>query len=422
MALPDATPPADEPPDLGAGGAPGFGPSGTQGGYAAFSGAVLAWFGCWGMQGVLFSWLIVGELGAPAEWVGAAHFSLVIPGLVFLLIGGATADRVDRRRLLIGLHGVAAGIIAGLAAIVGLGWLSFPVLVGYALLMGTVSAFVLPARDALLTDVAGRNMMRAVVGVTLIQFTAQAAGALGAGAARFVGSPAMLAVQAGVVLAGVIAVRRLPRVHHEPLPEREPIRASELLTGVREVLGSPALRPVLLLTLGVGFFFQGPYWVVYPLLIRDYYHGTVDQLGMLTATFPVGTMLGSVVLLRRGYVRRRGRALALAQAIAALCLIVLSLGVPFEVALVAGFAWGLCGGVFLNTGRTVFQERAPAAHRARVLSVYPLCFFAAGSLGSPLSGVLAGWLGPLGAFAFCGAAMLVFVAAIVLWTDALRLE
>jgi MFS family permease len=134
-------------------------------------------------------------------------------------------------------------------------------------------------------------------------------------------------------------------------------------------------------------------------------------------TFPVGSILGLILLWRRGRVRRRGRAMALAEAIAALCLLVISLGIPFAATLLASTVWGVCGAFFISTGRTVFQENASEAHRARVLSVHMLAVLGGGTLGSPLTGFLAGQLGTLATFRLCGIAMLAFVALVCFFTD-----
>ena len=52
-----------------------------------------SWFGAWGMQQVLFSWIVVGELQASGDWVGLAQTSIMLPSLVLLMAGGAVADR-----------------------------------------------------------------------------------------------------------------------------------------------------------------------------------------------------------------------------------------------------------------------------------------------------------------------------------------
>jgi hypothetical protein len=79
--------------------------------------------------------------------------------------------------------------------------------------------------------------------------------------------------------------------------------------------------------------------------------------------------------------------------------------------------------VFMNAGRTVFQEQAPPAVRGKVLSVYMLGFMgASGLVGAPVSGLMAGWIGPLATcFAACGS-MLVVVAVIAATTEIGRVE
>src|SRR6185295_6319604 len=75
--------------------------------YGWFITGVATWFTAMGMQGVLFSWLVVGVLHAPAEWVGISQSAMMLPSVVLLFLGGAVADRRDRRSLLIGLHFIA---------------------------------------------------------------------------------------------------------------------------------------------------------------------------------------------------------------------------------------------------------------------------------------------------------------------------
>jgi len=375
------------------------------------------WFGGWGMLEVLFSWLVVGELQAREELVGLAQLALVFPALCFLLIGGAVADRLDRRRLLVGLQIAACALAAALASAVWAGALSFSLVIAFALTMGTVSALSFPARDALLYDLASKNLMRAVTAITLIQFIGQGSGQLLAGSARYLGSPTALALESLLFVVGALGFARIPRSLSVRARRAGPIRPVELLEGIREVARSPVLRPVWLLVMAVGLFFAGPYFVVFPLLNREYFAGDVGDLSLLYMTFPIGSILGLSLLWRRGHVRRPGRAIALAEAIAALSLLVISVGIPFVATLLAGTVWGICGAFFISCARTVFQQNASDAHRARVLSVHMLAVMGAGTLGSPLAGFLAAQLGTLGTFAFCGIAMLVSVALICLFTD-----
>src|SRR5262245_54591014 len=96
--------------------------------YGWFIAGVATWFTAIGMQGVLFSWLVVGVLHAQAEWVGIAQSATMLPAVVLMLLGGAVADRHDRRNLLIGFHLIAFLLSTSLVVLVASETLSLPLL------------------------------------------------------------------------------------------------------------------------------------------------------------------------------------------------------------------------------------------------------------------------------------------------------
>ena len=133
--------------------------------------------------------------------------------------------------------------------------------------------------------------------------------------------------------------------------------------------------------------------------------------------------IGSVVLFRRGGVRRKGPAQLLALGASSLLLLVISVGLPFVALLACVVVWGTGASVFMVAGRTLFQEQASEAHRARVLSTYTLGFMgAAGLIGAPLSGVLAGAVGPLLALRILAFCMLAVVALVMLTSRIARVD
>ena len=362
------------------------------------------------MQQVVFSWLVVGELGAAPEVMGAVAMTNAFPVLLLLLVAGVTADRVERRRMIALLHVGSALATGALAAAVWLDALSLPVVFVYAAAAGTFMAFVIPTRDAMLSDVVTGDLMRAVTTVTLAQFGGQATGSLLAGTARFLDLAPTLALQAGLVSGAAAIMSTLPRSRGTGARR---IDRREILGGLAEVAASPTMRATLLLMSGVGLFLSGAYFVVLPILVRDYYHGGVAQLSLFMTTLQIGTVVGAAALLATRRLQRRGRALAASLALSALPLLVLALGIPFAAALGVAFFWGLCVAAFNTIGRGLMQESAPPEHRARVLSVFSLAVMGAGVLSAPLAGGLAGAWGPLGALGMAGGALLVFIAVIV---------
>jgi hypothetical protein len=76
------------------------------------------------------------------------------------------------------------------------------------------------------------------------------------------------------------------------------------------------------------------------------------------------------------------------------------------VLLAAIFGWGVFHSLFFNTSRTLFQEFAPPALRARVLSVHAVGFLGMAPISHLGSGLLAEAVGPLGGCAVCALAMI----------------
>jgi MFS family permease len=392
--------------------------------YPWFIASVSSWFAGFGAQSVLFSWLVTGELHAGASEIGAAQMAGMLPSLVFLLFGGATADRSDCRALLTRVYALAALLMAALFVLISVGLLSYPLLIAFALALGTVTAFGMPARDMLLSEVAGGNMMRAVTGLTLAQWGSQAVGNLLGSSARWIETAPALCIPALIFAAGIAPLRRVPtRAARAPGPRagtRQTLR--EIGEGLREVAHSPVLRPVMLLVSSVGIFFMGPFMVVLPLLVRDYFGGDVAQLSLLGAAFPAGIILGSLLLLARGGLRRKGRAQLISLYAGSVALAGIGLGLTFAGTLAAIFVWGLSASVFMNAGRTLFQAAAPSTHRGRVLSIYALGFMGSAPLGALLSGFLADATGPLATCWICALAMTALAIGAGLFSGVSKLE
>lgn len=396
-------------------------------GYRWFTAGVGSWFAAFGMQGVLFAWILVSELDADSKWVGIAQTSSMLPSLFFLLIGGATADRFDPRRMLMIVHLLAPLPVLALAWAAATNSLSIPLVLSFALCMGTITAFGNPARDALLSRVAGANLMSAVSGMTAVQFGAQAAGALLAATARLLGTATTLILHAVILASGAFFSSKVPKRTPStlsPMVETSGAPASaetflQALGGLREgliiIARSPELRGSLFAIFSVGVFFIGPFGVVLPLMIRDVYSGNVDQFAIAYTLFPLGTISGSLILRRIG-LRRKGRAMLFALSFAAIFEGCLGVGLPFWLFCIATLSWGLCGAIFINCSRTIFQEHAPPAYRGRVFAAYQLGFMGGGPIGSLVSGFAIPYIGLGGTFYLGAGAMALILIGMVLFS------
>lgn len=390
---------------------------------------LLGWFlagiGSWslsaGIQQVVFTWLVVGVLHESPDRVGLAQMCQTLPNLLFILFGGLLADRVELRRLLVTLHVVAAASALVLATLVWTGRVRFEVLLLYAVGWGTIQAFGAPARDAMLSHLGLRDLMRAVTAVTLVLFSGIAVGSRLGGLGAGIGTSAVLGLQAAVVLAGVLAVARLPRVPPLPRADGAPGRLLAIREGLLEVRRSPRLFPVALLVTGNGLFFMGPFNVLVPLILREYYGGGIELLSSVLMVLPLGTIAGSLAVLLRGGVQRKGLVFLIALFGVSGCLLVIAARPPYAALLAAIFGWGIFHSLFFNTSRTLFQEFAPPTLRARVLSVHAVGFLGMAPLSHLGAGLLAGALGPLGGCAVSALAMILATGVAAVTTPVRRL-
>ena len=106
----------------------------------AYLGVQCSWFMAFGLQMVLFPYLITGRdhLHMDGLALGLANMALSLPSVIFLLIGGVVAERADGKRLLILLHLLAAAPAMLLAFYVGPGELTYPMMIFYAVSIGTI--------------------------------------------------------------------------------------------------------------------------------------------------------------------------------------------------------------------------------------------------------------------------------------------
>ena len=348
-----------------------------------------SWFVPLGIQMVLFSWLAAIVLHMDAFAVGIAQVALMAPAILFLPLGGLVADRGNARRLLLRYHFFYAVPPLVLALMLMAGQLSYPLLIAYGLAAGSIGAFAVPTRDALLPTVAGDNLPRAVALATALQFLGQLIGIACASQADRLGAIPLLLAHAGLVVLGAIAVWRLPNPPPHP-PVEHPSFWRSIADGIAEAARSEQIWPVLLLNFGIGVFYVGPFMAVLPLVVRDIYGGGAAELAYVNLAFWAGTIVAAFAFagLAR-HLTRRGRLVVSAVSCGAIILFGMALQPPFLALNALCFVWGLGAGITMTQGRTVLQIVAPPTHHARVMALFQLGLGGGGPIGAFIAGALA---------------------------------
>jgi MFS family permease len=362
--------------------------------YRAFrllwTGAFLSSIGTW-TQDVALSWLIHTRFLDP-RYLGFRSFAADAPLLAFMLVGGAAADRVDRRRILLTSQLVQMAAAAALGVLYASGRLGVVPILLLAFLAGLAQSQSAPTYQAVITTLVPAQQIPNAVALNSFQFNlSRVIGPAFAGALLYYTSAGWcFSANAVSFLAVIVALWRI----EIPSPRSggsESLRES-LMVGFRHVRGSPVLRALMALA-GLASFLAFPLITYLPVIATDVLRAEAAGYSLLLLSFGVGAIVGAVVTAHRGQVAGRGRVMlaALTAYGAAVLLAVYSPWRALTLLLlaVAGF-FLVCGFSIVNS---LVQENAPETLRGRIVSIYGLAFRGGMPLGSVSAGFLVKLLG-----------------------------
>jgi MFS family permease len=314
-----------------------------------------------------------------------------LPWLVFGLLGGAVADRVDQRRAMWTVDAVRGLLVACFAVAVALGHASIGLLFALAFALTTLQTLFDNASTALLPAMVDREALGSA-NARLMTGQQIAGGLLGAPVVPLLlmaGAAAPFAADAVtfLVAAALVASLRTAVPERKPRPAGSTLRR-EIAEGLRALGRDRALRGLCAATalcnVGVGALIAGLVLLVTGWLDA----GTAGYAAALTA-YTVGGLAGGVVSGR--LVVRLGRVRAVLYAGTAQIGALVVMGtVRSPVALVAAMAvFGCMGSVWNVNTRTLTQERGPAEMLGRVSAAFRTLAVAGAPLGALLGGVMA---------------------------------
>ena len=374
---------------------------------------LVAQTGTW-MQTVAQSWLVLQLTPSPFKLglIGSLQFA---PILLFSIASGALADRVRKRRLLIGAQAALGCQALGLAALVASGRVEYWHVAVLAFCSGLVNVLDQPARQSLVAEMVGRADVASAVALNSASFNA----------ARIVGPGlgGLLIASFGVVPAFVlnglgfaVAVIMLLGLRTEGSPKARSGDGvlQDVRTGLRYAFSTPEIR----LTLGLLFIVSicvFNFTVYVPLIVRTVLHLGAEGFGLLMACLGVGAVTGALTVGALGARRPPAAVLFGAAALACGALVTLSTARTFWLAAVLLFLTGLFGLVLVASCNTAMQLSAPDELRGRVMSLYTLIWGGVFPFGAFIVGAISEHWGVGRALLVNGTAGLVGVALLLGW-------
>jgi MFS family permease len=334
------------------------------------------------MQPVAQQWL-VWQMTGSMQMLGWLTFCLQLPSLFLGAWAGSVTDRVSRKKVVLVALSVA-GLQASALAILALTGLARPThVLLLALLLGLTHPFEIPARQAMLAELAGDDLPNMVaLNSTLVTVMRILGPSLGGLVTAWWGAGWCFAINAVSFLAVIAAVVALPTASAPPRDRAPGVPISE---AVRWVWREPTMRALFILLVGLSTF--GLAWgTLMPGWVATVLKGEADTLGHLLSFAGMGALLAAVlmVLAETGLAWRIGvGGVLMASGLAGL-----SVSTHTGTAALALFIVGL-GQVTQSAGiLSELHQRSPPALRGRLLGLFTMA-----SVGmTPLGGLGASWL------------------------------
>jgi MFS family permease len=355
--------------------------------------------------------LLVASITTSPTAVAAAAFAQQLPWLLFALISGAWADRLDRRRLVVTVNVVRAAALGVLASAIAVGSAGIPLILTVCFVLGTGETLADTASAAFIPAIvppSGRPRANSLLYATFNVINQFAAKPLGA----------WLFVVAAFLPFGVnaatFAVSALLVWTMRPLPSGTATGRlwTEIAAGIRFLFAHRLLR-TLAITMAVANLVFSAAFAIFVLHARERLGLSTVGYGVLLIAFAVGGLLGTVVAPR--LIRAVGAS------------VLLRLGLLVEVALHATLAlttspliaaamivvFGIHTTIWGVLVTTIRQRDIPPAMFGRVTSGYSLIDLTGSAAGSLLGGVYASAFGLTATYAAAAVSML--AVALIAW-------
>ena len=355
-----------------------------------FGGQLISLIGTW-MQNVAQAWLVYRLTGS-SFLLGAVGFAGQIPVFLMAPVGGIVADRKNRRRVVIATQ-TASLLLALVLALLTLGkivqvWHIFVLAAG----LGVVNAFDIPARQAFIVDMVGKEDLINAIALNSSMFNGARvlgpaiAGILvakiGEGWCFFGNAVSYVAVIIGLILMRVTWERG--NFSGSPL--------DNIVEGFEYVRGTQPVR-MLLLLLGLVSVVGMPYAVLMPIFADRILHRGANGLGILMGATGVGALIGALSLAFKRGLKGLNSWIMLSSAGFGATLILFGISKSFWLSVAMLVPVGYCMMVQMASSNTLIQSMVPDRLRGRVMSVYSMMFMGMAPIGALGAGVVAHRLG-----------------------------
>ena len=311
----------------------------------------------------------VYDLTGSGKILGLVSGSMAMPVLVLALFGGAVADRVERKRLIMAGQ-ILLTVVALLVAIsITTDTVTWGHLVVASMIQGALWSFMGPARYALVPQLVEKErmgnamaLMAAGISATTLVMPAVA----GVLYAR-IGPDGVYYVIAVISLLAVFFTSAIRRVA-STVDGAKNTMMTDIKAGMSHVISNHIVLRLMLIGAAI-ILIAMPFQSLAPVLVLDVYNRESEALGLMMSAMGLGALLGSLTIASVGE-WRRGQLLILGGLASGLALLLVSLVPFYYAAVVVMVPLGLGKGSFFALNQALIMEHTDDRFRGRVMSIF----------------------------------------------------
>lgn len=295
--------------------------------------------------------------------------------VAFVLVGGITADRMNQRKIIIGVETVNVVAASAVATLGLLGALQVWHLALAATAMGTAAAFFFPAYSAILPRILPAEQLLAANGVEGVvrPVFQRAVGPAVAGMLIGATFPAVGSVVVAALFATGLVLLIATRPAASTPPQEPEVERAHVLRDLRDGFVFMLRTPWLLWTLLFASMFVlvvlGPIEVLLPFIVNDRFDDGARTYGFILAFFGMGSALGALAVSSGRLPRRYLTVMMAMWGLGSIPLVVVGFTSSFTWMAVATFVVGLTDGAGMVIWGTLLQRRVPTEMLGRVSSL-----------------------------------------------------
>ncbi|HDR7794580.1 TPA: MFS transporter [Bacillus luti] len=318
------------------------------------------------------TWYIAKTLNLEAS-LGVVFVALSVPRLIFMIVGGAVADKFPKKNIMFYSNIIRAILVATILTWFIVGDVTLYTFALFALFFGLADAFFWSADGSILPELVEKS--RLTQANSLTQMTNQASvilgPVLGGILIKFSNYETIFSITILLLIIAAILVQKIQFT----MPEQQNTDKgmfTSIKEGILYVKESPFLSTFLICSAFLNLFLIGPMQVGFPLFVKNVLHGDSLQFSYLEAAVGGGMAIGAVIVGLKNINRRRGLFCIIMMLLSGIFFLSINFSTVLWQALLAGMFYGITIAMAIVPLMAMIQSTVKEEMMGRVMSLLML--------------------------------------------------